>query len=69
MFLNIINIIYYIFIFIIINLLAIFTLYSHIAILKTSWQLFDIKFFLTYSCGFLIIEYFIYLAYMKYIFN
>lgn len=45
MFLNIINIIYYIFIFIIINLLAIFTLYSHIAILKTSWQLFDIKFF------------------------
>lgn len=58
-----------IFMFVTIHLMIIFVLKSHIAIIKANLQYFDIQFFLTYNCGFLIIEYFLYLAYSKYILN
>ncbi|EAI7269735.1 hypothetical protein CK578_07490 [Campylobacter lari] len=69
MFLDIINTICFVFVFTIITLFTMLLLDFHIAVIKTSWKFFDIKFFLTYNCSCLIAEYFLYLAYMKYIFN
>ncbi|EAI6619455.1 hypothetical protein CE442_07335 [Campylobacter jejuni] len=57
------------FIFIIIHLMTIFIAKSHIAVIKTSFQSFDFRFIFIYNISFLVAEYFMFLAYSKYILN
>lgn len=58
-----------IFIFVAIHLMIVFLMKSYIAVIKTDFQSFDFKFILLYSIGFFVIEYFMLLAYSKYILN
>ncbi|EAJ9170217.1 hypothetical protein BOB23_07925 [Campylobacter jejuni] len=66
MFLDIIS---KIFIFIAIHTMIIFIAKSHIAVIKTGFQSFDFRFIFIYNLAFLVAEYFMFLAYSKYILN
>ncbi|EDP4426698.1 hypothetical protein FW424_05200 [Campylobacter jejuni] len=57
------------FIFIIIHLMTIFIAKSHIAVIKTGFQSFDFRFIFIYNIAFFVAEYFMFLAYSKYILN
>lgn len=56
-------------IFIFIHLMIIFIAKSHFAVIKTSLKYFDFRFIFIYNIAFLVAEYFIFLAYSKYILN
>ncbi|APA58760.1 hypothetical protein FRM10_02395 [Campylobacter coli] len=57
------------FIFITIYLMTIFIVKSHFAVIKTSLKYFDFRFIFIYNIAFLVAEYFMFLAYSKYILN
>ncbi|EAI2592125.1 hypothetical protein A0X11_08835 [Campylobacter coli] len=56
-------------IFIFIHLMIIFIAKSHFAVIKTSLKYFDFRFIFIYNISFLVAEYFMFLAYSKYILN
>ncbi|EDP5699444.1 hypothetical protein FV933_04805 [Campylobacter jejuni] len=58
-----------VFIFITIYLMTIFIIKSHIAVFKTGFQSFDFRFIFIYNIAFLVSEYFMFLAFSKYILN
>lgn len=66
MFLDIIS---KIFIFIAIHTMIIFIAKSHFAVIKTSLKYFDFRFIFIYNISFFVAEYFMFLAYSKYILN
>lgn len=66
MFLDIIS---KIFIFVAIHAMIIFIAKSHFAVIKTSLKYFDFRFIFIYNISFLVAEYFMFLAYSKYILN
>ncbi|EAI5340613.1 hypothetical protein BTG39_07490 [Campylobacter jejuni] len=56
-------------IFIFIHLMIIFIAKSHFAVIKTSLKYFDFRFIFIYNISFFVAEYFMFLAYSKYILN
>lgn len=50
-------------------LIFIFIAKSHIAVIKTGFQSFDFRFIFIYNIAFFVAEYFMFLAYSKYILN
>ncbi|EAJ5683711.1 hypothetical protein BBZ05_07420 [Campylobacter lari] len=59
----------YVFTFVVLHLMIVFLVKSHIAVIKTSFQGFDLRFILVYNSGLIIAEYLTFLAYSKYILN